>query len=160
MLYSLLSKNLLKPALATPGNELPAVIGEDLTRRTPLPDRSLEHLQYCIRVLLPEQPPTHQVARMIVDDPDQIDRVHPLEMEGEDVHLPHRVGTRALEAPRRHPTPVWLGWRITQLRIIDYCADLLCADLDPFMAPQLVSDPTDSVLRILPPKRHDLLFQH
>lgn len=64
-----------------------------------VPDCSLEHLRRRIRVLLSEQPPAHQVAGMIVDDPDQIDRVDPLEMAGEDIDLSPRVRTRTPEAP-------------------------------------------------------------
>jgi len=78
MLHPLLFQHLLKPTLATPGHELPAVIREDLSRSTPLPGCSLEHFQHRIRILLPEQSPAHQVAGMIVDDPDQVDRIHPL----------------------------------------------------------------------------------
>jgi len=45
VLDALLLQRLLEPGLATPGHELAAVVGEDLPRSTPLPDRTLDHFQ-------------------------------------------------------------------------------------------------------------------
>ena len=97
---------------------------------------------------------------MVVDDPDQIHRVHALEMEGEDVGLPHRVRARALETSRRPLTPAWLRWQITQVGLIDHGAHLLRAHLQPLVTPQIVADASHSVLGILPPQCQDLLFEH
>jgi hypothetical protein len=79
---------LLEPCLATPGGKLAAVVRQDFPRCAPLTYGSLYHFQDRIGRLLPEKPVPHDVPRVIVDDPHQVDRIHPLELEGEDVDLP------------------------------------------------------------------------
>jgi hypothetical protein len=90
---------LLETTLASPRHKLPSVVREDLAGPTPLADGALDHLHDCIPGLLPEEPVTHDVAGVVVDDPDQVDRVHPLELEGKDVDLPKRIWDRPLETP-------------------------------------------------------------
>jgi hypothetical protein len=79
---------LLEPCLAPPGSKLSAVVRQDLPGGSPLADGSLDHFEHRLGCLLPEKPVPHDVAGMIVDDPHQVDRIHPLELEGEDVDLP------------------------------------------------------------------------
>jgi hypothetical protein len=81
-------QNLLEPCLAPPCSKLPAVVRQDLSGRAPLTYGSLDHFQDSIGRLLPEKPVPNDVARVIVNDPHQVDRIHPLELEGEDVDLP------------------------------------------------------------------------
>jgi hypothetical protein len=81
-------ENFLEPCLAAPGSKLSAVVRQDLPGSAPLAYGSLDHFEHGFCCLLPEKPVPHDVARMIVDDPHQVDRVHPLELEGEDVDLP------------------------------------------------------------------------
>ena len=97
---------------------------------------------------------------MIIDDADQVDRVHPLQLKREDVDLPHRVRTRTLEATHPRRTAARLRRRVAQPRVVDHRADLLRADLEPFLTPQIVTDPAHAVLRILPPPGDDLLLQN
>ena len=78
MLHALLSQHLLEPRLPTPGHELAAVVGENLAWCTPLPDRSLQHLEDRVGILLPEQTPARQVSGVVIQDADEVDRVHPL----------------------------------------------------------------------------------
>jgi hypothetical protein len=54
MLHTLLAQDLLKPRLAAPGHELTSVVGQNLAWRTPLTDRSFQHLENRVGVLLPE----------------------------------------------------------------------------------------------------------
>jgi hypothetical protein len=79
---------LLEPCLTAPGSKLSAVVRQDLPRGSPLAYGSLDHFQDGLRRLLPEQPVPHDVAGVIVDDPHQVDRIHPLELEGKDIYLP------------------------------------------------------------------------
>jgi hypothetical protein len=81
----------LEPRLAPPGHELAPVVRENLPRGSPLADGSFQDLEHGFGVLLPKQSPADQVAGVIVDDPDHVDGVHPLELEGKDVDLPERV---------------------------------------------------------------------
>jgi hypothetical protein len=62
-------EHLLKGGLPPPRRELPAVVGEDLPRRPPLPDGPLDHLQHRLRRLLAVQPVPHQVPAVVVDHP-------------------------------------------------------------------------------------------
>ena len=109
VLDTLLFKGLLEPGLAAPGHELATVITEDLTRSAPLADRPFDHLHHRSGGLLTVKSPANQVPAVIVDDPDQVDLVHALEVEGEDVGLPHRVGHRTFE-------PAHLGWTLVGYR--------------------------------------------
>ena len=79
---------LLEPCLTAPGSKLSAVVRQDLPRGSPLAYGSLDHFENSFRCLLSEQPVPYDVAGVIVDDPHQVDRIHPLELEGEDVDLP------------------------------------------------------------------------
>jgi hypothetical protein len=75
-------QDLLEPRLPPPGCKLAAVVRQNLPRGSPLPYGSLDHLQDSLGCLLPEEPVPHDVARVIVNDPHQVDRVEPLELEG------------------------------------------------------------------------------
>ena len=89
---ALLFEHFLEAGLTSPGNKLPAVVRQDLTRRAPLTDRSFDHLQHGVCCLATKQSPAHDVAAVVVDDPHQVDPVHPLEFKREDVDLPEGVG--------------------------------------------------------------------
>jgi hypothetical protein len=79
---------LLEACLTPPGSKLPAVVRQDLPRRAPLAHGSLDYLEHGLGCLLPEKPVPYDIARVIVDDPHQVDRVEALELEGKDVDLP------------------------------------------------------------------------
>ncbi len=159
VLHALLAQHLLEARLPAPGHELTTVVGEDLAWRTPLPDRALQHLEHRVGILLPEQTPARQVARVIVQDADEVDRVHPLELEREDVDLPHRVRARALETPDPRRAASRLRRWMAQARLVDHRAHLLRADVDRFVAPEIVPDPSHAVLGILSTQGDDLLLQ-
>jgi hypothetical protein len=81
-------ENLLEPGLAPPRSKLSTIVRQDLPRCAPLAYGSLDHFQHRLCRLLPEKPVPHDVAGMIVDDSHQVDRIHPLELEGKDIDLP------------------------------------------------------------------------
>jgi len=89
---ALLAQHLLKTRLPAPGYELPTMVGQDLSRCAPLAQRALQDLEHRFAALLAKQAPAYQKARVIVDDPHHVDPVHALELEGEDIDLPERVG--------------------------------------------------------------------
>jgi hypothetical protein len=62
MLNSLLTQDLLESRLAAPGNKLAAVVRQDFAWRSPLPDGTLQDLEDSVGILLPEQPPAHQIT--------------------------------------------------------------------------------------------------
>jgi hypothetical protein len=96
---------------------------------------------------------------VIVDDPHQVDAIHALELEREDVDLPQGVGQRPLETPNPWGTTVRRRGRLAQARLVDHRADFLCAHLQPFVAPEVITNPPDSVLRVLPAMGQDPLLQ-
>jgi hypothetical protein len=57
---SLLLQHSLESALPTPSHELTPIVGQDLSRGTPLTDGSLHDLEHGIGILLPEQTPAYQ----------------------------------------------------------------------------------------------------
>ncbi len=143
-------EHLLEPGLATPGSKLAAVVRQDLPRRSPLAYGSLDHFQDSIGRLLPEKPVPHDVARVIVDDPHQVDRIHPLELEGEDVDLPQGVWKLLLEPPHPGRLPASLYRGIAKTRVVDHPAHCLGTDLKPLLPPQVIPDPSYPGFRVLP----------
>jgi hypothetical protein len=86
--YALTLEHLLELGLATPGSKLTAVVRQDLTGRSPLAYGALDYFEHSLCALLAEQPMAHDIAGMVVDHAHQIDRIHPLEIEGKYVDLP------------------------------------------------------------------------
>jgi hypothetical protein len=74
--------------LALPGRELATVVGENLPGSTPLADGALDHLEHGLGGLLAEKPVPNHVAGVVINDTHQVDLVHPLQLESEDVDLP------------------------------------------------------------------------
>jgi hypothetical protein len=79
---------------------------------------ALDHFQHGLGGLLAEQAMADDVPGMVVDHAHQIDRVHPLEMEGEDVDLPQRVGDVFLKAPDLRTPSILLNRRVAQAGIV------------------------------------------
>jgi hypothetical protein len=128
VLDTLLLQYPLEPRLATPGHELAPIVGQDLPGGAPLADRALDHFENRGGGLLTEQAPADHKTAMVIDDADQIHTVHPLELEGKDIDLPHRVGQRTLEAARlRWPAP-WLWRGVLKTGLVDGLPHLLGAD--------------------------------
>jgi len=99
---------------------LTAIVAEEFARRAPLADGALDHLHHRLGLLLPIQAVTHDVAAVVVDHPDQIDAVHPLQLKREDVDLPHRVGHGPLETTDLHGPATGLGRRLAEVSLVDH----------------------------------------
>jgi hypothetical protein len=149
VLDTLLFQGFLEPGLATPGHELAAVITEDLTRGAPLADCSFDHLHHRVGRLLTVKSPANHIPAVIVDDPDQVDLVHALEIEGEDVGLPHGVGHRPFEPA--HLSRAFVRHRrwVAHTCGVDGLAHFLGTDGKTFFGPQFVPDAPHSVVRVL-----------
>jgi hypothetical protein len=128
-------QNLLEPCLAPPGSKLAAVVRQDLPRRAPLAYGSFDHFQDGIGRLLPEKPVPHDVTRMIVDDPHQVDWIHPLELEGKDVDLPQCVRKLSLEPPDPGRLSARLHRGIAKTGVVDHTAHRLRTDPKPLLPP-------------------------
>lgn len=141
-------ERLLEPRLALPGHELAAVVRQDLSRRAPLADRAFDHLQHRVGRLLTEQAPAYHEPAVVIDDADQVHRVHPLELEREDVDLPQRVGHRALEAADLAQPRVGDRRRIAQACGVDRLPHRLGAYLKAVVPPQVVADASHTAIRV------------
>jgi hypothetical protein len=142
-------ENLLEPRLAPPRSKLSTIVRQDLPRGAPLAYGTLDYFEHRLGCLLPEKPVPHDVAGMIVDDPHQVDRIHPLELEGEDVDLPQGIRKLPLEPPHPGRLPARLHRRIAKTRIVNHTAHRLGTDPKPLLPPQLVPDPSYPGLGIL-----------
>ncbi len=160
VLHALLAQHLLEPRFSAPGHKLPPVVGKNLAGSAPLPNGSLQHLEDGVGILLPKQSPARQIAGVVVQDADEVHRVHPLQLKREDVDLPHRVRTRSLETSSLRRTSSGPRRWVTQARFVDHRTDLLRAHLDAFVTSEVVADSPDAVVGILPATREDLLLQN
>ena len=101
----------LEARLAAPGRVLPAVVREHLLGTAVFGHRPAVHLQQILGRLPAVDAKPCDVAGMVVDEPEQI-RVMPVELEREDVALPHLVGRGALEEARLGRVTLGLGLRL------------------------------------------------
>lgn len=106
---SILAKFGLKPTHPPPIGILAPVVGEHLLRWIELADRPAIHLDDGFGRRAAEQIRPHDEARVIVQERDQVGVTSP-KTEGEDVRLPHLVGSGALEEPWTREIAL-LGWR-------------------------------------------------
>jgi hypothetical protein len=72
---------------------------------------------------------------MIIDNPHQVDRIHPLELEGEDVDLPQGVRKLLLEPPHPSRLSARLHRPIAKTGIVDHTAHRLRTDPKPLLPP-------------------------
>jgi len=98
---------LLETGLAPPRGVLAAIVGEHLLGNPVLANRRAIHLQHVLGTLATEQVQSHDVARMVVDESDQV-RILATQPKREDVRLPHLVGCAAFKES-------WLGWVLRRL---------------------------------------------
>ena len=148
VLHTLTAEHLLELRLAPPGDELPAVVREDLPRCSPLADGSPHHFQDRLGRLLPEEAVTHDIPRVIVDNPHQVDPEHPLELEGEDVDLPQGIRYLPLEAPYLGISGFGGRGRVAKIGVVDDTTDRFGGYFEPLVAPQLVADAPHSHLGV------------
>ncbi len=92
---------LLEVRFAAPRRVLPPLVGQDLARRAPRRDGSLQRFHHQARSLVVRHRPAHQEARVVVHEGRHVEALVASQQEGEDVRLPHLVGRSAFEAPRR-----------------------------------------------------------
>jgi hypothetical protein len=159
MLDPLLLEHALESRLPAPRHELPGVVAQDLPWGAPLTYRTLEHFQHRLGCLLSVQTPAYDETAVVIEDPDQVDPVESLELEGEDIDLPHGVGQRAFEAPWSGLASVRHRWRVAKPCGVHHAAHLLRTYREAVFATQLVSDPTHTVLGIVLTVGEDLLLE-
>jgi hypothetical protein len=123
-----LPQQLLERRLTSPRRVLPPVVGQDFARPTEATHPTFERLDHERGFLVMRQRPPHDEARVVVHEAGQVHALVSAQQKREDVRLPHLVGLRPLETPRRFRPAITSGRR--------------CLD-QPFF----VQDPADRRLR-------------
>jgi hypothetical protein len=82
---------------AAPGGVLPALVGQDLPRRSVVCDATRERLEHQHASLVVRHRKTHEIPGVIVQERRHIDPLMPPEQEGEQVRLPQLIGLGPLE---------------------------------------------------------------
>jgi hypothetical protein len=113
VMNSILAQLRLKARGPTPTGVLAALIGEHLFGHAVLSHRRAVHFQHVLRRLAAKHVQPHHVAGIIIQKADQIG-VLASQPEGEDVGLPHLVGSRALKEARLGWTALGLSTRLLQ----------------------------------------------
>jgi hypothetical protein len=87
----------LEVGVPAPRHVLPALVGQDLTRRAVLCDPTRQRLQDQRSLLVVRHQQRDQIARVVVHESGDVQPVMATEQEREDVRLPELVRLRALE---------------------------------------------------------------
>jgi hypothetical protein len=106
--HPILAQFHLKTRGPAPTRVLAALIGEHLFGHAVLGHRRAVHLQHVLRRLAAKDVQPHHVAGVIVQKTDQVG-VLASQTEGEDVGLPHLVGSGALKEARLRGIALKLG---------------------------------------------------
>ncbi len=91
-------EELLEFRFAAPRDVLSALVGEHLARLAVLRDAALERVDDQARLVVVRHRPRHEVARVVVHEADEVDRLMATQLELEDVALPELVRLGAFEA--------------------------------------------------------------
>lgn len=114
---------------ATPVDVLPAVVGEHLFGRLVLPDGHTKDFQYVFGGVAAEQIRADHESGIIIHESDQVG-VTAAEPKGEDVGLPHLVGSGAFKEAWTHQIAPRFGWRLNQTLFLEGFAYRLRASLE------------------------------
>ncbi len=140
----------LEAAGAAPGGVLAAVVGEHLFGRVVLAHGDAENLQDVLGGLAAEDIGADQVAGVIVHEANQIG-IATAQTEGEDVGLPHLVGSGPLEEAGTDQIAPRLGRTLNQVFFVEGLADRLRTGFEEKDSFEQLGDALD------PPRRVFLL---
>ena len=152
----ILRQFVLEPRLAVPGGILPPIVGEHFLGRPILADRRAIDFQHVLGGLTAKQIQPDDVARVVIDEPDQVGVLTP-EPKREDVRLPHLIGRRPLEEPRfgRIALRLLLA-RMDELLLVQRAPHRLSAARQKQYPPQQLRNPLHPKVGILALQRRDL----
>jgi hypothetical protein len=139
-----------------PVDILPAVVGEHLPGRLKLARRDAENFQHVLGRVAAEHIGSDQEAGVVVHETDEVG-VAATEPEGEDVRLPHLVGSGALEKARAHQVAPRLGRRLDQPLGFEGLANGLRAGSQEEHPAEQLRDALDAARRFLLLELEDLL---
>jgi hypothetical protein len=144
VVHPVLAQLRLEACGAAPTRVLAALIGEHLLGHAVFRDRRAVYFQHVLRRLAAKQVQPHHVARVIIQKADQVG-VLASQAEGEDIGLPHLVGSGTLKetrlggiAPRLRPR------LLEQLLLMESPADRLPAHRQKQYPPQELADFLDA----------------
>ncbi len=148
----------LEPRLAVPGGVLPPVVGQHLLGHAVLAHGGAIDLQYVLGHLAAKQIQPDDIARVVIDEPDQVGVLAP-QPKREDVRLPHLIGRRPLEEPRfgRVALRLLLA-RVDELLLVQRAPHRLGAARQKQYPPQQLRNSLHPKVGILSLQRRDLRF--
>jgi len=134
---------------APPGSVLPSVIGEHLPGRVVFAHGDPENLQHVLGSLAAKDVGSHQEARVIVHEADEVG-IAATQPEGEDVRLPHLVGRGPLEKAGTDQVAPRLGRALNEVVLLERLADGLGAGFQEEDPLEQLGDAFDPPGRFLP----------
>jgi hypothetical protein len=141
---------------AAPVDELAAVVGEHLLGRLVFAGRHTEDLEHVLGGVTAEQIGGHDEPGVVVHETDEVS-IAPAQPEGEDVGLPHLVGSGALEEARAHQVTPGLGRGRDQTLAFEGLAHGLRTGLQEEHPTEQLGDALNSTGRFLSFEFHDLV---
>ena len=147
----------LEPGLAPPRSVLPPIVGEHFLGYAIFTHGGAIHLQHIFGGLAAEHIQPDHVARMVIDEPDQVG-ILPAQPEAKDVALPQLVGGGTLEEPRlrrvlRWPLRLGLGQQLMPMQSLSHS---LRAGRQQQHPPHPLGNAPDPEARLLLLDAHDL----
>jgi len=128
---------------AAPVHIFATVVGEHFLGGLILAGGDPEHLQDIFGHVAAKEVGADEEARVIIHEPDEVG-IPASEPEGEDVGLPHLVGSSAFEEARTHQVATRLGRRFNQALVVKGFADGLRAGREKEDPPQQLGDAFDA----------------
>jgi hypothetical protein len=157
---SILAQRCLETGRAPPTGVLAALIGEHFFGHAVLRHRPAVHLQHVLRRLAAKHLQPHHVAGVIVDKADEVG-VLASQPEGEDIGLPHLVGSGALKEARLGRVTLGFAARLLEeLVLVQGAAHRLPAHRQKQHAPQELADFLDPQVGMAPLEFDDLRLHH
>ncbi len=111
-----------EPGGSPPGGVLPTVVSEHLPGRIELTHGNAENFQHIFRSLAAKQIGSHQEARIIVHESDQVG-VTASQSEREDIRLPHLIGSGSFEEPWTNQIAPWFGRALNEALLFERLPD-------------------------------------
>jgi hypothetical protein len=133
----------LEAGSPAPGCVLAAIVGEHLFGQVILAQGGAEHFQNIFGSLAAKHISADHEPRIIVHEADQVG-VATAQPEGEDVRLPHLIGSGAFKKAGADQIAPWLGWRLNQTLLLQRFANRLRAGGQKEHPLKQLGDPPDA----------------
>jgi hypothetical protein len=143
------SQQLLEGRLTAPCGVLPSLVGEHLVGRPVPRQRALDRLEHELGALVVRERVSHQIARVVVHEADQVQPLVPSQQKREEVRLPHLIRRCSFESTRRLRSALLLRRaRLDQPLLVQHAAHRALRHSEPFESRQHVTHAPTARLRL------------